>query len=277
MLARRLAMEEMSAVGLGHVPVHQQGFFARAAGGGGTTTRRVPCPSCLTENEFSISAHAQPSITVRCGQCSSQFPVSLPSATVAPSPHSNRLGHVADRFPLASHGSLRLCRSCGTMNQFPTPPPGQPAPNVLCGMCGSLSRGTGSITPNRRVEQVLRETHSNDARLTSGPMVRINIGGQRRVVPLVLLLALMAEEAERGNPAQGSDIAALPTQKLSSLDHLGEQTKCLICLENFADGDDLKTLPCLHIYHQRCIERWLTNDNSCPVCKTAIGQGLEGM
>lgn len=104
-------------------------------------------------------------------------------------------------------------------------------------------------------------------------MVRVNVGGQRRLIPLVLLLALMADEANKGNPAQGSDIAALPTQKLAAGANLGEQTKCLICLEEFKDGDDLKTLPCLHIYHQKCIERWLGTDNSCPICKTPIGAG----
>jgi hypothetical protein len=103
-------------------------------------------------------------------------------------------------------------------------------------------------------------------------MVRINVDGQRRVVPLALLLALMAEEADKGNPAQQVDIQALPSRKLEGTEQLGEQTKCLICLEQFGDGDDVKTLPCLHIYHQQCVERWLSTDNSCPVCKTPIGE-----
>merc|ERR1719436_101167 len=108
--------------------------------------------------------------------------------------------------------------------------------------------------------------------MNGGPMVSINVGGQRRVVPLVPLLALMAEEADKGNPAQAADISALPTRTLENTEHLGEQTKCLICLEEFGDGDEVKTLPCLHIYHQKCVERWLGTDNSCPVCKTPIGQ-----
>lgn len=103
-------------------------------------------------------------------------------------------------------------------------------------------------------------------------MVRINIGGQRRLVPLSLLLAVMAEEAERNNSAQATDIAALPTSKKTETMNMGAQKQCMVCLEDFANGDDLKTLPCLHIYHQACIERWLGTDNSCPVCKTPIGE-----
>merc|ERR1712209_366179 len=89
----------------------------------------------------------------------------------------------------------------------------------------------------------------------AGPMVRINIGGQRRAVPLALLLALMADE--RTNRADSSDIAALPTRRLEGGANLGEQTKCLICLEEFGDGDELKTLPCLHFYHKKCVDQWL--------------------
>merc|ERR1719346_679164 len=110
-------------------------------------------------------------------------------------------------------------------------------------------------------------------------MIEINVGGRRRAMPLERLLAFMAQErvqgnraqASEGNRAQAADIAALPTRKLAAAENLGEQTKCLICLDEFNDGDDVKTLPCLHIYHQQCIERWLCTDNSCPVCKTAIG------
>jgi E3 ubiquitin-protein ligase RNF115/126 len=82
----------------------------------------------------------------------------------------------------------------------------------------------------------------------------------------------MAEEADNSNAAQSSDIAALPTRKLDGTQRLGEQNKCLICLDEFGEGDDVKTLPCLHIYHQKCVEQWLRTDNSCPVCKTPIGQ-----
>lgn len=170
------------------------------------------------------------------------------------------------------------------MNQFPTPLPGQPVPDVLCGFCGAVSqprRGARSSPESRLVEQMMLDSRGGrraqlasggggPGGMGSGPMVRINVGGQRRLVPLALLLALMAEEADKSNAAQAGDVAALPTQKMDASTNVGEQTKCMICLDEFVDGDDLKTLPCLHIYHQKCIERWLGTDNSCPICKTPI-------
>jgi hypothetical protein len=78
--------------------------------------------------------------------------------------------------------------------------------------------------------------------------------------------------AKRRLPAQSKDIAALPVQTVSSKTHVGKQMRCPICLDDFIEGDSLKTMPCMHIYHSKCIDRWLATDNSCPICKTPIGQ-----
>ncbi|KAJ0108983.1 hypothetical protein J7T55_005531 [Diaporthe amygdali] len=32
---------------------------------------------------------------------------------------------------------------------------------------------------------------------------------------------------------------------------------CSICTEDFVDGDDIRRLPCDHIFHPRCIDPWL--------------------
>ena len=45
------------------------------------------------------------------------------------------------------------------------------------------------------------------------------------------------------------------------------QGKCTICMEEFAAGDSLRCLPCLHSYHVPCIDKWLSLSQACPVCK----------
>ncbi|KAH3742593.1 hypothetical protein Pelo_16015 [Pelomyxa schiedti] len=45
-----------------------------------------------------------------------------------------------------------------------------------------------------------------------------------------------------------------------------DNTKCPVCLCEYEEGDVLKTLPCLHIYHVECIDRWLKTKKTCPVC-----------
>merc|ERR1712146_373411 len=47
-----------------------------------------------------------------------------------------------------------------------------------------------------------------------------------------------------------------------------EKEECCICLEEFKEGDDIKRLPSLHIFHSHEIDKWLRENNSCPICKT---------
>ncbi len=46
--------------------------------------------------------------------------------------------------------------------------------------------------------------------------------------------------------------------------------QCSICIESFKTGEDVRTLPCLHQFHQCCVDHWLTSKNTCPICKHQI-------
>ncbi|KAM1356701.1 hypothetical protein ACFX13_031518 [Malus domestica] len=48
-------------------------------------------------------------------------------------------------------------------------------------------------------------------------------------------------------------------------------TACAICLEDFADGDSCQIFSlCNHIFHSNCIDNWLMNKPTCPVCRNCI-------
>jgi len=49
-----------------------------------------------------------------------------------------------------------------------------------------------------------------------------------------------------------------------------ESKTCAICCEEFRLGVQVRLLPCLHMYHVACIDRWLSQSRTCPVCKYEI-------
>ena len=62
-----------------------------------------------------------------------------------------------------------------------------------------------------------------------------------------------------------------PITKIKSISKLSEENQqCLICLENFKKGDESIILPCIHIFHSKCIAAWVKKSHTCPVCKYKI-------
>ena len=47
---------------------------------------------------------------------------------------------------------------------------------------------------------------------------------------------------------------------------------CAVCLEGYVANDQVRTIPCFHTFHTRCIDPWLSQKAVCPVCKhPAVG------
>ncbi|KAJ4711290.1 RING/U-box superfamily protein [Melia azedarach] len=42
---------------------------------------------------------------------------------------------------------------------------------------------------------------------------------------------------------------------------------CTICLQKLAIGSNAISMPCSHLFHHRCIFRWLKQSHYCPVCR----------
>ena len=42
--------------------------------------------------------------------------------------------------------------------------------------------------------------------------------------------------------------------------------ECLICLEEFNEGETVSLINCGHMYHTQCIYSWFLTRKSCPLC-----------
>ena len=55
------------------------------------------------------------------------------------------------------------------------------------------------------------------------------------------------------------------------LPNINTRPTCTICLDFL--GDEPKTLPCGHKFHEPCITRWCATRPNCPICRRAVSLG----
>ncbi|XP_051946547.1 E3 ubiquitin-protein ligase Arkadia isoform X4 [Xyrauchen texanus] len=48
------------------------------------------------------------------------------------------------------------------------------------------------------------------------------------------------------------------------------EEKCTICLSILDEGEDVRRLPCMHLFHQLCVDQWLLTNKKCPICRVDI-------
>lgn len=86
--------------------------------------------------------------------------------------------------------------------------------------------------------------------------------------------ALLAFEEQQGsvvakNTLSKAEIERLPIKAYDPA-HSAGKTDCQICFCEYKKGERLRMLPCLHDYHVKCIDRWLKENATCPICRADI-------
>ncbi|RMX45359.1 hypothetical protein pdam_00000818 [Pocillopora damicornis] len=70
-------------------------------------------------------------------------------------------------------------------------------------------------------------------------------------------------------PADSKKIEDL--QKVEVTEDSAESDKfCAVCKEQCSKDEDVRRLPCSHIFHFGCIKPWLKMHDSCPVCRLSL-------
>lgn len=67
-------------------------------------------------------------------------------------------------------------------------------------------------------------------------------------------------------------VAGFPTRKFGDrVGSPGRDTQCTICLAEYREKDVLRVLPyCGHGFHDTCIDIWLRQHSTCPVCRISL-------
>ncbi|KAH1019270.1 hypothetical protein HUJ04_009114 [Dendroctonus ponderosae] len=74
-----------------------------------------------------------------------------------------------------------------------------------------------------------------------------------------------------GNAAKKA-LSKIPTKtiKMDDKEVQGDGECCAVCIEPYKLSETLRILPCRHEFHKNCIDPWLLDHRTCPMCKMDI-------
>lgn len=84
----------------------------------------------------------------------------------------------------------------------------------------------------------------------------------------------LPSDAEARGVGAGGDLGAGASVSAPAPASTSSHASCAVCLEEYAAGDPVVTLPCWHGFHSRCVATWLRSCGWCPLCKADVAQGL---
>uniref|UniRef100_A0A146MDJ9 RING-type E3 ubiquitin transferase n=1 Tax=Lygus hesperus TaxID=30085 RepID=A0A146MDJ9_LYGHE len=78
-------------------------------------------------------------------------------------------------------------------------------------------------------------------------------------------------------PLAKEKINEIPTVVISK-DQVDINLQCSVCWEDFKIDEQVRKLPCEHVYHENCIIPWLELHGTCPICRKTLADDvrLEG-
>lgn len=102
---------------------------------------------------------------------------------------------------------------------------------------------------------------------------RIQLNASRRSFPISSTSRSDFSILERG--LHGLDplvVANFPTKKYGdAFVSSSQDAQCTVCLAEYREEDTLRILPyCGHSFHATCIDRWLHQHSTCPVCRISL-------
>ncbi|KAG0493028.1 hypothetical protein HPP92_006426 [Vanilla planifolia] len=66
-------------------------------------------------------------------------------------------------------------------------------------------------------------------------------------------------------------LSSFPTKKFGDHFPAGREIQCTVCLSEYQEKDLVRILPlCGHAFHVFCIDIWLKQHSTCPVCRISL-------
>ncbi|NWX87142.1 RNF6 ligase, partial [Nothoprocta pentlandii] len=134
------------------------------------------------------------------------------------------------------------------------------------GVPAGNARGRSADTPQRG-----RRSHGQEPRQAQDANSLVESG----TLPILRLahffLLNEEDEDERLRGLTKEQIDNLSTRNYGDVSAESELSKtCSVCINEYIAGNKLRQLPCMHEFHIHCIDRWLSENSTCPICRQPV-------
>ncbi|CAG9465800.1 unnamed protein product [Pedinophyceae sp. YPF-701] len=75
--------------------------------------------------------------------------------------------------------------------------------------------------------------------------------------------------------ADQHDNPRAPGDDVPVAESVQEGDKCIICTDEYEVDQQVIKMPCQHVFHEDCLDKWLNINNTCPVCRHELPEEAE--
>ncbi|XP_066872817.1 E3 ubiquitin-protein ligase RNF6 isoform X3 [Kogia breviceps] len=93
-------------------------------------------------------------------------------------------------------------------------------------------------------------------------------------LPILRLAHFLLNEGEEDDRMRGLTKEQIDNLSTRSYEHSSVDSElgkiCSVCISDYVSGNKLRQLPCMHEFHIHCIDRWLSENCTCPICRQPV-------
>ncbi|TKS72485.1 E3 ubiquitin-protein ligase RNF12-A [Collichthys lucidus] len=152
------------------------------------------------------------------------------------------------------------------LNNTDTTPAAAPAADV--DVEPPMAAGVRARTAETDVDESLATAPpASGGRARSRPPISLEEPGSLPFLRLAHFFLLNDDDEDQPQGLTKEQIDNLSMRNFGESDAL---KTCSVCITEYAEGNKLRKLPCSHEYHVHCIDRWLSENSTCPICRRAV-------
>ncbi|KAL6049619.1 hypothetical protein STEG23_012433 [Scotinomys teguina] len=142
------------------------------------------------------------------------------------------------------------------------------------GSCGGNSCGSGSSSrpsPSSRAESLQGSSEMSEGSNEGGSSGQ---AAARRAQsynwPIFRPAQLFIFNLYNNDQPRGLTKEEIDNLAMRSFSENDTLDTCSVCITEYTAGNKLRTLPCSHEYHVHCIDHWLLENSTCPICRREV-------